>query len=121
MDIKKIMESLKQVNGLDNVIILSEKDKETIKKLEENNNLGVLEAIKRKFVVACSHNSTFRPPLTKIVEEKNGKIVFPPVPFPEVKAKDVVSGSPSLKVHNFLSKRINLKKDDATLIIGFND
>jgi len=118
--IQRIINDLKHMKGLDNFIILNDKDKKTIENLEEENNIGVKEAIKRKHVIAFTHDSTFRKPIAKIVENKDGKIILPPVPFPEVNAKNVVSSSPGYKVDAFLRKKMKAKKEDATLIIGFD-
>lgn len=119
MGIEKIIGDLKRVKGLSNFRILSEKEKGEILKLEESRNVGVMEALKRSYTIALSHDSTFREPAGEIVIKKGKKIIFPPVPFPEVKAKDVASGSPGWRVHELLSKEMELKKDDATLLVGF--
>lgn len=116
----QIVNDLKKIKGLDNFIILNNKDKEIIKELEEKNNIGVREAIKRKYTIAFTHDSSFREPEAKIVVKRQDKIIFPPVPFPEIKAKNVVSCSPGYKVDSYLRKRIKAKKDDATLIVGFD-
>ena len=55
-----------------------------------------------------------------IVIKDKGRIVFPPVPFPEIKAASVASASPGYRVDSYLRKKMNLKKDDATLLIGFD-
>ena len=121
MDIvNKVVNDLKKVKGLNNFIILNKEDKKIIKELEDKNNLGVLEAIKRKNTIAFTHDSTFREPSGKIVIKKGNKLILPPVPFPEVKAKNVVSCSPGYKVDSYLRKKIQAEKDDATLIVGFN-
>lgn len=112
-----IMSNLKQVKGLANFNILSDNDKLAILKLEEPCNIGVLEAISRPYALVLTHDSCFREPAAPIVKEG----LFPPVPFPEIMAKQVVSSSPSTKVHEFIVSRFNLslRKEDATLLIGF--
>ncbi len=120
MNIKNIIENLKKVKGLDNIILLNKKDLEFIKNNEEPRNLGVFECLKRKYVVVLTHDSSFREPEDKIVKIKDKKLIFPAVKFSEVKAKDVVSSSPSKKIHKYLVKKFKLRlKDDATLLIGF--
>ena len=119
--INKIFECLRKVNGLDNVKLLNEKLKKEISILEEKNNIGVRECLKRKYVIVLTHDFSFRGPEGKIVKKNNEKIIFPTVPFSEIRAKNVVSSSPSRKVHNLLVRKFNLKlKDEATLLIGFD-
>lgn len=119
--INKVIEDLRKVNGLDNVKLLDEKLKKDTYSLEEKNNVGVRECLKRKYTIILTHDSSFREPEGKIVKKNNRKIIFPAVSFSEVKAKNVVSSSPSKKVHNFLVKKLNLKlNDEATLLIGFD-
>ena len=116
-NIKKIMDDLVLVKGLANIYILNKKDKKAIKMLEESRNIGVLEAIKKPCTLVLTHDSSFRQPTCPIVANDS----FPPVPFPEVKAKSVVSSSPGKKVHNYLVDRfkLNLDNKEATLLIGF--
>ena len=115
--IKKIMDNLVCVNGLANVGVLNKNDKKVIKMLEEPRNHGVLEALKRPYTLVLTHDASFRQPACPIVVNNS----FPPVPFPEVQAKSVVSSSPSKKVHNYLVDRfkLNLNNGEATLLIGF--
>ena len=117
----KILQKLKQVKGLSNFNLLHDSQKKKILELEESRNLGVKECLNRQFTLLLTHDSSFRPPCSPEVIKKENSITFPPIAFPEVEAKDVVSSSPSELVHNFLVKEFNLKlKDEATLIIGFN-
>ncbi len=117
---KKVISKLKYVKGLSNFNLLHDYHKKKILELEESRNLGVKECLSREFVLLLTHDSTFRPPTSPEVMKKDNKVIFPPVSFPEVEAKDVVSSSPSKIVHDFLVKEFNLKlKDEATLLIGF--
>ncbi|MBI2667431.1 hypothetical protein HYX17_01525 [Candidatus Woesearchaeota archaeon] len=122
MALKDILEGLNKVNGLNNVNILGDEDKDIIRNLEEENNIGVLECIDRNHVVMVVHNSGFREPEKNMVIKENGIAIFPALEFPEVKAKDVVSSSPGINVHEYLRRRFNLNIDNehATLLIGFN-
>ncbi len=118
---EKVLQKLKQVKGLSNFNLLHDSHKKKILELEESRNHGVKECLSRQFTLLLTHDSSFRPPASSEVIEKGSSILFPPVPFPEVEAKDVVSSSPSKTVHDFLVKEFNLKlKDEATLLIGFN-
>jgi len=113
-----IIDGLKQVNGLSNFNVLNEGDRMKVLELEEERNIGVIESLKRDVTLVLTHDSGFRKPAKEIV--KNG--IFPAVPFPEVKAKSVVSSSPNIDVHNYLVNRFNidLRNNEATLLIGFN-
>ena len=116
-----IIKTLKETKGLDNVNLLNEETRDIIRNLEEEHNEGVSTCLDRKFTVVLTHDSNFRDPVREIVREKNGKVLFPPIPFPEVKAQNVVSSSPSKEIHDFLVKEFKLiLKDEATLLIGFD-
>ncbi len=117
-----IIKGLNEVKGLKVLISLNKEHKELIKRMEERNNIGVFESINRDFTLLLSHNSTFRKPLDETVIIKDSNITFPPVSFPEINAKNVVSSSPSKKVHDILKNKLklNLKDDDATLLVGFD-
>jgi hypothetical protein len=119
--IKKIIAKLSEVNGLDNVKLLSEHDRDIILNMEDEENLGVQECIDRQFTLVLTHDSSFRKPEGKIVREAEGRIIFPGVPFSEVKAKKVISSSPCKDVHDYVVKRFDLElKNEATLLIGFD-
>lgn len=118
--LQKVMQNLSKVKGLTGFLRLNKEDKENIFKLEEKNNYGVFEALARKHTFACAHDSDFREPASEIVAYRDGKINFPPVPFPEVKEKNAVSSSPGYKVDKYLRDRMKIRNDDATLLIGFD-
>lgn len=121
MDIKSIINDLEKVGGLGNVNLLDKNDINYIRNNEEKNNLGVFECLKREYVLIMTHDSSFRNPEGDIVKKKNGKVIFPAAKFSELKAKNVVSSSPGIKIHNYLIERFKLRLDDeATLLIGFN-
>tara|TARA_Y100000310_G_C20620048_1_gene782768 strand:- start:361 stop:735 length:375 start_codon:yes stop_codon:yes gene_type:complete len=119
--VKEVLETLKETKGLDNVFLIKEETKDIIRNLEDEENEGVISCLDRKFTVLLTHDSNFRDPVREIVKKENGKTSFPPIPFPEVKANNVVSSSPSEEVHKFLVKEFNLDlSDEATLLIGFD-
>ena len=119
--VRNIIEKLRSIDGLSNVYLLKEEDKDIIMNMEGEENGGVHECLDRKFVIMVTHNSDFRKPEGEIAKEKNGKTIFPGVPFSEVNARNVVSSSPGKEAHDFLVKRFNLNLyDDATLLIGFD-
>src|SRR3989338_2813578 len=120
-EIQKTKETLQNTIGLDNVYLLSEEDKKIIHELEEANNHGVHACIASQVTLVLTHDSRFREPVSIIVKNESNKITFPPVSFPEVKQKNVLSSSPSKEVHDFLVKHFNLRltEEDATLLIGF--
>ncbi len=121
------IEILKFINGLGKeFIILSQKDKELIAKMPEKKNvinLGVREALSREITIAFSHNEKFRPPPCAIVIAKeSGGCILPPVPFPELDAafSNVCSASPGYLADAFLRTLIEVEKNGATLLVGFN-
>jgi|TARA_Y100000310_G_scaffold345729_1_gene468925 hypothetical protein len=119
---KEIVKKLEHIKGLYHINLINEEDKDIINNLEEENNLGVLECLDRKHVVMVTHDSNFRKPEGSIVNNNGKGISFPPVSFSEVEAKNVVSSSPTVKVHDYLMKRFELNVDEehATLLIGFD-
>ncbi len=121
MELITIINRLKKVNGLHNIIKLRKTEIEYIMKNEEKRNIGVHETVSRSNVIMATHDSSFRKATNEIVMKKKGRIYFPPVKFPEIKAFNVISSSPGIKVHEYLIKRFKIKtKNEATLIIGFD-
>lgn len=116
------IERLKNIEGLGAVFYLNKKDKQKIKELEDANNHGVFEALKREITIMLTHDSKFKGPEAPIVKKIENNIVFPPVPFSEIDKKNVVSSSPSPKVHKLLIERfrLDLRNEEATLIIGYD-
>ncbi|MBI2663452.1 hypothetical protein HYX15_02875 [Candidatus Woesearchaeota archaeon] len=122
VEVKKVLDDLRKINGLNNISLLNEEDKDIIRNLEEENNIGVIECIERKYVIVLTHNSEFREPEKDIVVQNGNGIIFPALEFPEIKANNVVSSSPGINVHNYLRKKFSMDIDDehATLLVGFN-
>lgn len=119
-DIKHIIHRLDLLQGITRHYLLSPEEQRYISAHEDESNLGVREAVKRTYCVCLVHDSTWREPTQRIVKQENGEIIFPPVVFPEVPAKNVVSSSPGLAVHQFLMKKVRVEGDEATLLIGFD-
>ena len=145
---KNAIKILKQLKGLGkDFAVLSAKDKKVLAKMPEERgvvNKGVVEALSRDITIALSHNEWFRPPPCALVLLSNkGKIVgdvahsgkrfydmthdfdtciLPPIPFQELDGffEDVVSSSPGYAADKFLRSIINVDKNDATLLVGFN-
>jgi len=46
--------------------------------------------------------------------------VLPPIPFPEIKGKNVCSGSPSPELDKPLREKMEVKEGNATLLLGFD-
>ena len=119
--LNEIIEKLKIIKGLANINVLTNQEIEAIESLEDRENLGVREAIRRSFVLILTHTSDFRGPHGEVALNLDGTILFPPVDFKEINANNVVSSCPGIKVHEYLVKKFNLNlKDEATLIIGFD-
>jgi len=118
-----IIEGLKKMQGLYNFTILSDEDKRNILEMEDGRNTGVLKCLGKRFVIALTHDSTFRQPLGSLVVETSEGVVFPAQPFPEINAKKPISASPSKKVHDYLIKTFNMQvnEEHATLLVGFDD
>ncbi len=120
----EIIDLLDDVDGLFHAQIMTQAEKDKARALESTENIGVAKALSRKYTVCVFHDSSFRKPAGDISEEIDGKTVFPGVPFPEIKAKKVISSSPGKKVHRFLKKSlysgITIQEDAASLLVGFD-
>jgi hypothetical protein len=119
-EIKHILHRIRQLQGITRTYVLSNEEKKHVAQHEDENNLGVHEAVKREYCVCAVHDSSWREPTQTIVKKENGEIVFPPVVFPEVPAHHVVSSSPGLEIHEYLAKRVRIEGEEATLLIGFD-
>jgi len=108
---------LKFTKGLHKPKYLSEKQKNKVRLLNEPTNIGLEEVLNKKNVILVFHDSYFRNPPQKITKKIRNEIVFPSIPFPEI--KNSISASPSKKLHEYLSKNIKIKDDWASLLVGF--
>ncbi len=139
---------LKSLDGLGkDFLVLNALDKKEsfeIERMHNNtktSNIGALSCLMRDITIAFSHNSRFRPPPLpevllaskgSIVGEQNNngrnfyaggsadEFVLPPIPFPEIKGKNVCSGSPSPELDKQLREKMEVKEGDATLLLGFD-
>ncbi len=120
--IEKIIQKLAATKGLKVHKVLTEQTKRKILENEQEHNTGIQETLQRQHTILVTHDSTFRDPLGEQVEHTEQGHCFPGLPFPEVNAQDVISGSPSLEVHNFLLDKYQIQRtsEDASLLIGFN-
>ena len=120
--IYKVLEHLCSLPGLSNVVLLGEKDKQHIRSLELPNNEGVFSCLSRTYCLAMTHDESFRPALGSLVTISGGVPILPPLPFPELNAKDAISSSPNRVVHKFLVSHFSMKvtSNEATLLVGFN-
>jgi len=145
---KKAIGILKQLKGLGkDFAVLSEKDKGALLKMPEEKgvvNKGFIDALSRDVTIALSHNEQFRPPPCALaLLSSKGKIIgdvahtgkrfygmahdfdtyiLPPIPFQELDGvfEDVVSSSPGYAADKLLRDIINVRENDATLLVGFN-
>lgn len=142
-----ILTCLKNICGIcDNMHVLTDDEKKRALEIEKKDrfqNIGVYSALTRDISIAIAHNSAFRnPPLPVVllIDKRNivgemtshGKrfysketecdYVLPPIDFFELEpfGKHIVSSSPGFLLDTWLRKKMALKKDDATLIIGIN-
>jgi hypothetical protein len=115
----EIVEKMREVRGLKPIAFLSEEHKKLVENVEESNNDGVLKSLKREHTLLLTHDASFREPIGEIVSFEEGNLRFHGIAFPEVDADNVVSSSPSLKVHNTLIDELEfcLNPDDATLLL----
>jgi len=91
---RKEKKVLLEVQGIKEVIELSDSDRRYIFENEEERNHGVFECLRRQVLFAATHDSTLRDPDEAIVMKTGEKIVFPVVDFHEIKRKKVSSSSP---------------------------
>lgn len=118
---KKEKEVLLWIQGIKEVIELSDADRRYIFEHEEDRNHGVYESLRKQVLFAATHDATFREPDEAIVMKAWKKVIFPTVKFHEIQRASVVSSSPWEEVHEYLVPKFqNLGEYDATLIIGFD-
>ncbi|MDD2566117.1 MAG: hypothetical protein PHZ26_05535 [Candidatus Gracilibacteria bacterium] len=119
--IKTELEHLLSLKGIIDGYVLSDNDKRFVFENEEDRNHGVYETIKREVVYCITHDELFRDPDAPIVFKYGNKVIFPAIGFHEINRKMIVSSSPGINVHEYLIKKLKLfRKDDATLLIGFD-
>ncbi len=119
LEINKFFQKIKLgfIKGLHKPKYLSNKEINQIRILNNPNNTGVEEVLNKKYVLLVFHDSNFREPREKIVKKIGNETIFPPIPFKEI--KNSISASPSKKLHEYLIKKTKIKKDWASLLIGF--
>lgn len=122
MSVASNITRLKNIPGVTAVVELDRIARDWIRDHEETRNHGVLEVVRRTHVVAFLHNSVFRDATTDITAKTaSGEVYFPGVPFPEVVGNNVISGSPSMKIHTELSKLFPYADPlDATVLVGWD-
>lgn len=120
--LQSTLASLQNIPGLTGFKILTPKDRAHIQTIEEHHNHGVKACLQKEIVLIALHDETFRKPHVPEVIRANGKVIFPPVPFPELDHHNAITGSPGSTVHTYLKKKYYNNKIDneATLLIGFN-
>jgi len=119
--IQKEKNVLLDIQGIKEVVVLSDTDRRYIFEHEEERNHGVYEALRKQILFAATHDSTFRDPDEAIVMKAWKKVIFPTVKFHEIKRDSVVSSSPGIDVHEYLIPKFEKLWDfDATLIIWFD-
>lgn len=147
-DADRAIDVLKSIRGIGkSFVVLGDREKKEIVKLREKGNVvnrGVTDAFSREITIAFSHSEEFRPPPCAIVLlSRNGKIigeltdtgkmfyggakdfdtyVLPPVMFAELEGEfcNVCSASPGYEADAYIRTLMRVKKNDATLLAGFN-
>lgn len=85
---------LLNIQGIKEVVELTDADRRYIFEHEEDRNHGVYECLRRQVLFAATHDSTLRDPDEAIVMQAGEKVVFPVVEFHEIKRTKVSSSSP---------------------------
>lgn len=112
---------LLNIQGIKEVVELTDADRRYIFEHEEDRNHGVYECLRRQVLFAATHDSTLRDPDEAIVMQAGEKVVFPVVEFHEIKRTKVSSSSPWLEVHKYLEPKFKKSGEyDATLLIWFD-
>jgi hypothetical protein len=122
-DITHVIHTLKATPGIIEVVELWSDARDHIRKNEEVRNRWVSDVLTRKYVIALTHDSSFREPTAPIVEKTSmGEVFFPAVSFPEVVWDAVISASPSPHIHEYLLRFFPYhEEDEATILVGWND
>src|SRR3989344_4044442 len=112
---------LQLIWGLGKPMLLTTTMRKRVIELEAPENTGVIAVLRRQHVFVVTHDISFRKPQEPITKKMKGGVVFPAIPFPEIKG--AISASPGNPVHRYLitllrKRAIRVKKDDATLLIG---
>ena len=112
---------LKTVRGIVDARPIEGTQRNVLSNLENENNVGVLECLRRTHILVIVHDATFRDPHGSLAVVKEGQLLFPGLPFPEVKGKNVISASPSKDAHDFLRREFGWEDNThATILIGFD-
>ncbi|GEM_PF-3020520 len=114
-----IIKKVSKVKGIRFHHFLNNNQKAVIAHMEDKNNQGIHECLKKSCVFVVTHDEQFRRPLTPLILNNNQGLIFPPQKFPEVHPKALCS-SPSKKVHDFLIRelRMYIDENEATLLVG---
>ncbi len=104
------------------VVVITEADKKYIFDHEEARNHGVFDVLKAKNLLCFTHDHNFRASIWPLSQTNSrGETFFPSVSFPELMGKNVLSASPSLLVHEYLSKKFEyITPDEATVLVGWS-
>jgi len=115
------MKSINSIKGLKFQVTLPDTHRDKILSLEQPNNFAIKACLKKDKVLILTHDATFRKPLAPLILAQGDNFIFPPQKFPELSTTAIMA-SPSKKVHDFLVKELNLnlKEDEATLIVGID-
>lgn len=118
---QKEKQILLSIQGIKEVVELTDADRRYIFENEEERNHGVYESLRKQVLFAATHDSTFREPDEAIVMKAGKKVIFPTVKFHEIQRPSVISSSPGIQVHKYLiSKFKDTGEYDATLLIWFD-
>lgn len=117
---KHVAQILHSLKGIKEVRILHAEEKDHLWQHEELRNIGVFETLMRRHTIVFTHDSTWRPAVGDLVLKRGERIIFPGLPFPEVKEPSTISASPGKDMHDYLSTKVKVESNDATVLVGFN-
>ena len=113
--------NLLAIKWIKEVILLNDGDRKYIFEHEEDRNHWIHETIRKKIVFCITHDLNFRNADASIVLKLWKKVIFPAVSFHEINRPSVVSSSPWLEIHNYLSPKFEkVDEYDATVLVGFD-
>ncbi len=114
MGIERIVKELSRINGISNVRVLNKKEKKEILKLEDNDNIGIINALNKKHTLAFSKSKLNE---NELIKKKKSK--FPLIKIREL--EEAVSALPGFRVHKKLAKHMDLEEEDVTVLVGLEE
>jgi hypothetical protein len=116
------LENVALMIGVRSVVVLSDDARDYLISHEEERNIWVHQVLQRKHILILLHDASFRSAHGSLTAHKDSGVVFPPIPFPEVEWRGVISASPGVICHEYLLQFFPYRESlDATVIVGWDD